>query len=94
MSLQPLKQADALSLDSLLIQKVHEALGFPFRPNSLIATLPINMHGFGFPSIAHINASLVTEGIMRDLNHHLPIVSWPESLCRIGLVNETTAFIR
>jgi len=51
---------------------VHKALGFPFQPSSIIAILPISHHGFGFPSIAWINAGLVVEGLIRDLNHHKP----------------------
>lgn len=72
LSLQPIKQADAETLDKTIIRKVHEALGFPFQPSSIIATLPVSHHGFSFPSIARINASVAVEGIMRDLNHHIP----------------------
>ena len=70
--LQPIKQADALELDKLIIQKVHVALGFPFRPATGIALLPVSSHGFGFPSISRINASIAIDGIARDLNHHIP----------------------
>lgn len=48
--LQPIKQSDAEALDKQVIEKVHLALGFPFRPSSRIATLPISHHGFDFPS--------------------------------------------
>lgn len=47
------------------------ALGFPFRPSSRIATLPLSLHGFDFPSIARINAGIAVAGISRDLNHHI-----------------------
>ena len=70
-SLQPIKQTDAETLDKIIIRKVHDALGFPFQPSSIIATLPVSHHGFGFPSIARINACLAVEGLMRDLNHHI-----------------------
>jgi len=72
LSLQPIKQNDAETLDRIIIGRVHDALGFPFQPSSIIATLPVSLHGFGFPSIARINASLAIDGIMRDLNHHIP----------------------
>ncbi|EDR05378.1 uncharacterized protein LACBIDRAFT_329822 [Laccaria bicolor S238N-H82] len=58
LSLQSLKQPDAEALDRLIIQKVHDALGFPFQPSTSIATLPVLYHGFDFPSIARINAGI------------------------------------
>jgi hypothetical protein len=54
------------------MHKVHNALGFPFHPTTDIATLPISQHGFGFPSIARINAALAIDGLSCDLNHHIP----------------------
>jgi len=69
--LQPIKQSDAEVLDKQIIEKVHLALGFPFRPSSRIATLPLLLHGFDFPSIARINAGIAVAGISRDLNHHI-----------------------
>jgi hypothetical protein len=66
-----IKQSDAEVLDRLIIEKVHLALGFPFRPSSRIATLPLSLHGFDFPSIARINAGITVAGISRDLNHHI-----------------------
>lgn len=69
--LQPIKQSDAEALDKQIIEKVHLALGFPFRPSSRIATLPLSLHGFDFPSIARINAGIAVAGISRDLNHHI-----------------------
>ncbi|KAF9530624.1 hypothetical protein CPB83DRAFT_763031, partial [Crepidotus variabilis] len=70
--LQPLKQADAEALDKAILKKVHDKLGLPFQPNSLIALLPIAQHGLGFPSLARINASIAVSGLARDLNHHIP----------------------
>ena len=72
LSLQPVMPKDAEHLDSLIMRKVHDALGFPFQPSTTIATLPVARHGFGFPSIARINAGLSIEGLSRDLNHHIP----------------------
>ena len=72
LSLQPILPADAEKLDRLIIGKVHKTLGFPFQPATDIATLPTAQHGFGFPSIARINAGLAIEGLQRDLNHHVP----------------------
>jgi len=84
LSLQPIKQADAEALDKLIIRKVHDALGFPFQPSSVIATLPVAHHGSGFPSIARINAGLAVEGLMRDLNHHIPAY---RTMAKITLVD-------
>ncbi|KAF8870995.1 hypothetical protein CPB85DRAFT_1353169, partial [Mucidula mucida] len=72
LALQPISQADAERLDSLIALKTHELLGFPYRPSSKLLTLPITAHGFEFPSIANVNASLAVEGLVRDLNHHVP----------------------
>jgi len=69
--LQPIKQSDAEALDKQIIEKVHLALGFPFRPSSKIANLPLSHHGFGFPSVARINAGIAIAGLSRDLNHHI-----------------------
>lgn len=63
LSLQPLMPTDATQLDKLIMKKVHEALGFPFQPSTDIATLPVSAHGFGFPSLSVINASLSMEGL-------------------------------
>lgn len=71
LTLQPIKQKDAEQLDHKLSAKIHDCLGFPFRPNSDILFLPIKHMGFEFPSIAKINLSLAIEGLARDLNHHI-----------------------
>ena len=31
----------------------------------------MELHGLEFPSLAHINAGIVVEGLWRDLNHHM-----------------------
>ena len=72
LSLQPVTMKEAEQLDSLIMRKAHEILGFPFQPTTSIATLPVAQHGFGFPSVARINAGLAVEGLSRDLNHHIP----------------------
>jgi hypothetical protein len=84
LSLQPIKQADAELLDSKIITKVHELCGFPFHPSTQIATLPISLHGFNFPSIARINAGIAVEGLGRDLNHHVPAY---RTMARIALAD-------
>ena len=84
LSLQHIKQADAEALDKVVIRKVHNALGLPFQLSSIIATLPVSHHGLGFPSIARINASLAIEGLMRDLNHHIPAY---RAIAKITLVD-------
>ena len=72
LALQPVKQTNTEALNKLIMHRVHDALGFPFHPNTEIATLPVSSHGFGFPSIARINAGLAVEGLSQDLNHHIP----------------------
>ena len=53
-------------------------LGFPFRPNTSIATLPISLRGFEFPSITRINHAIAISGISRmDVSHPLTILHTP-----------------
>ncbi|KJA23005.1 hypothetical protein HYPSUDRAFT_66719 [Hypholoma sublateritium FD-334 SS-4] len=86
LTLQPIKHADAEKLDQKVIERVHNILGFPFRPNTEIATLPLSLHGFDFPSIARINQAIAVAGIGRDLNHH--IVAY-RNMARITLADWT-----
>ena len=72
LSIQPIKNGDALSLDKQICGKIHLALGFPYQGNTDILNLPIERHGLDFPLITRINMGLVTEGLARDLNHHIP----------------------
>jgi len=72
LSIQPIKNSDALLLDKQLARKIHMALGFPYCGNTDILTPPVEHHGLEFPSIARINMGLVVEGLARDLNHHIP----------------------
>jgi hypothetical protein len=71
LTLQPITDSDALKLDRLVASKVHAISGFPWIFNTEIATLPVSLHGFDFPSIRRINASIAVDGIARDLNHHI-----------------------
>ncbi|KJA27645.1 hypothetical protein HYPSUDRAFT_130807 [Hypholoma sublateritium FD-334 SS-4] len=86
LTLQPIKHTDAEKLDRKVIERVHNILGFPFRPNTNIATLPLSLHGFDFPSIARINQAIAVAGIGRDLNHHIQAY---RSMARITLVDWT-----
>jgi hypothetical protein len=72
LSIQPIKPGDALSLDKIIASKIHHITGFPYNPNTEILTLLVDMHGLDYPSLARINAGIVTEGLWRDLNHHVP----------------------
>ena len=90
LSLQPIKNNDALLLDKKITRKICMALGFPYRGNTDILTLPIEHHGLNFLSITPINMGLVVKGLVHDLNHHIPayqhvalvtLADWP---CRIN----------
>ena len=72
LTLQPITDTDALKLDRVIAAKVHAISGFPWIFNTEIATLPVSLHGFDFPSIRRINASIAVDGLARDLNHHIP----------------------
>lgn len=84
LALQPIKHEEAEKLDKKITAKIHDLLGFPFRPNSDILMLPVKAMGFKFPSIAKINMALAVEGIARDLNHH--IYSY-QSMARITMAD-------
>lgn len=71
LALQPITRKDAKSLDHKITAKVHDCLGFPFRPNSDLLSLPIKLMGFEFLSISKINTSIVIEGLACDFNHHI-----------------------
>ena len=86
MSLQPVKQSDTEALDRLVIWKVHNTLGFPFQPSTIIVALPVSYHSFDFPSIACINAAISVNRIVQDLNHHIPSY---QTMARIMLMDWT-----
>lgn len=71
-SMQPIKNSDAVLLDQQIAGKVHHCLGFLYCPNTDILTLPVSSLGMEFPSVARINAGIMVEGLTRDLNHHIP----------------------
>ena len=71
LSFQPITDTDAFKLDKQLAAKVHTISGFPWMFNTEIATLPVALHGFEFPSIRRINAAIAVDGLARDLNHHI-----------------------
>ena len=72
LTFQPITDSDAFKLDKLVAAKVHAISGFPWIFNTEIATLPVALHGFEFPSIRRINAAIAVDGLARDLNHHIP----------------------
>ena len=72
LSLQPILHADTQRLDQRLTQRVHKILGFPFCLSSKLLTLPLELGGFDFLSISRINTSIAVDGLVQDLNHHIP----------------------
>ncbi|KAJ7432247.1 hypothetical protein B0H11DRAFT_1668785, partial [Mycena galericulata] len=90
LSLQPIKRADAEDLDRRVKAKIHMELGMPFLPNPDILTLPVDLRGLDFPSIARINDSTAIDGLHRDLNHpipsyrHLALITLADWTCSIN----------
>ena len=70
-SIQPIRNSDAVLLDQQISGKVHQCLGFPYQPNTDIQTLPLSHFGMKFPSVVHINIGIAVEGLTRDFNHHI-----------------------
>jgi hypothetical protein len=56
----------------MIASKIHLITGFPYNPSMDILMLPVDLHGLDYPSLARINAGIATEGLWRDLNHHVP----------------------
>jgi len=83
---QPLLRADADTLDTAIARKIHDYLRFPFPFGSTLLTLPLHLYGFDFPSVARINDVAAVSGLLRDLNHHLPLFS---NMARITLADWT-----
>ncbi|KAF5333796.1 hypothetical protein D9758_015263 [Tetrapyrgos nigripes] len=73
LSYQPISHADAVHLDVLIASKVHHYFGYPFHPSSTLLSLPVSHFGFDFPSIAELNLDSAVRGLLRDLNHHVPV---------------------
>jgi hypothetical protein len=86
LTFQPITDSDAFKLDKLIAAKVHAISGFPWIFNTEIATLPVALHGFEFPSIRRINAAIAVDGLARDLNHHIPAY---RDMARITLADWT-----
>ncbi|KAJ6521363.1 hypothetical protein DFH09DRAFT_1331236 [Mycena vulgaris] len=84
LSLQPIKRIDTEDLDKRIKAKIHMESGMPFMPSTDVLTLPIDLHGLDFPSIARINDGITIDGLHRDLNH--PIPSY-QTLARIMLAD-------
>ncbi|RDX46496.1 hypothetical protein OH76DRAFT_1558338 [Lentinus brumalis] len=72
LSYQPLTRSSSEELDCLVAQRVHEYLGFPFRFNHHLLYAPFSHLGFDFRSIARLNDAAAVQGMLRDLNHHVP----------------------
>ncbi|KAF6760571.1 hypothetical protein DFP72DRAFT_805108, partial [Ephemerocybe angulata] len=70
---QPINPVDAESLDHAIANKVHSYLGMPFRFRSYTLHSPVNAWGMGFLSVARLNELAAVNGLLRDLNHHIPI---------------------
>jgi hypothetical protein len=70
LAFQPLSDSQSAGLNMQIAHKVHN-LRMPFHFNLSLLFLPINLQGFGFPSIACINSSLAMSGLQHDLNHHI-----------------------
>ncbi|KAK6981319.1 hypothetical protein R3P38DRAFT_3234332 [Favolaschia claudopus] len=77
-------------MDRRIMRKVHDELGMPFTPNTLIMGLPLKLHGLEFPSIARINAGIAIDGLARDLNHHIHAY---RTMARITLLADWTCSI-
>ena len=71
-SIQPIKDNDAVLLVQQITGKVHQHFGFPYHPNMNVLTLPISHLRMKFLSIAWINAGITVKGLAQDLNHHIP----------------------
>jgi hypothetical protein len=76
---------------------------FAFNPHLL--SMPFSLHGFDFPSIARLNDSAAVTGLVRDLNHHLPLfrelaaVTLADWTCEVAhchspLISESPSFLR
>ncbi|KAI1797249.1 hypothetical protein LXA43DRAFT_877648 [Ganoderma leucocontextum] len=86
LSYQPIARSCAADLDRLLAHQVHDYLGFPFHFNSSLLFLPLEFHGFAFPSVSHLNDVAAVSGLLRDLNHHVPTF---RSMARLTLADWT-----
>ncbi|KAG1784646.1 uncharacterized protein HD556DRAFT_1251003, partial [Suillus plorans] len=67
LAFQPIKRTQAVELDHLLAQHIHEYYHFPFHFNSALLSLPVESFGFGFPSISRLNSTIALQGMMITL---------------------------
>jgi hypothetical protein len=67
--LQPISRHQASQLDMRIADMIHDYYGWTSRVAADILMLPIEDHGFGFPSLADINATVAIKGLHRDLNY-------------------------
>lgn len=72
LSYQAITPAQAIDIDHLIAQRVHEYFSFPFRFNSTLLSLPLRHFGLDFPCVASLNDAYAISGLLRDLNHHIP----------------------
>lgn len=73
LSFQTIAPKDAQALDQKIASIVHTQCHFPFHFSSRLLSTPLANLGFDFLSVEFLNAQLAATGILRDLNHHLPI---------------------
>ncbi|KAI0369227.1 hypothetical protein BV20DRAFT_1053297 [Pilatotrama ljubarskyi] len=72
LSYQPLPRSSVLDLDRLLAHHIHDYLGFPFHFSTHLLFAPLSHLGFEFCSLSQLNDAAAIEGLLRDLNHHVP----------------------
>ncbi|KAF8332738.1 uncharacterized protein EI90DRAFT_3122472 [Cantharellus anzutake] len=73
LSLHQVSPTSANSLQSQISLLLHSQLPFPFPPSLDIVCLLTSNFGLGITSIRHLNKSLALCGLLRDLNHHIPV---------------------
>ncbi|KAI0351676.1 hypothetical protein OH77DRAFT_1410697, partial [Trametes cingulata] len=86
LSYQPIARTSALNLDHLIAHHVHEYLGFPFHFHSQLLFAPLSHLGFDFRSLSHLNDAAAIQGLLRDLNSHVPTF---RTMARITLADWT-----
>ncbi|KAI0364747.1 hypothetical protein BV20DRAFT_955566 [Pilatotrama ljubarskyi] len=89
LSYQPLPRSSVLDLDCLLAHHIHDYLGFPFHFSTHLLFAPLSHLGFEFRSLSQLNDAAAIEGLLRDLNHHVPAF---RSMARITLADWTCMF--
>ncbi|KAG2101811.1 uncharacterized protein F5147DRAFT_526232, partial [Suillus discolor] len=72
LAFQPVTRMQAQQLDHMIARHVHDYYHFPFHFNSTLLSLPTDLFGMGFASISCLNDTLALQGMLRDLNHHIP----------------------